>query len=138
MARRNKPRLVRVNLDTIQHWVDTGRLDVSKVITIKTLVETRCIKKVKDGVVILAKGGHFLSHAINLEVTHASQAAIKIIEKAGGSVKCFDYDRKTLRALLKPNRFWSQPSPSLPTQPNIPARYFDENRQGYLYSKVGM
>ncbi|KAJ3218953.1 YmL10 [Dinochytrium kinnereticum] len=133
---RDKLRLSRIHLDTIQHWVDSGRLDASKPITIKSLVDSGCIGTVKDGVVLLAKGGHFLRQALTFELTHASQLAIKMVEAKGGKITCFDYDRKTIRALLKPERYLSPPNPSPPTGKNIPMRYFDVNRRGYLSDKI--
>jgi hypothetical protein len=100
-----------------------------------------------------------LRDAIDIEVTHASQAAIHLIESRGGKVTCFDYDRKTLRSLLKPERFLGPPTPSLPTDRNIRrmycqfniiiplltcvlfptaflARYFDPAARGYLAGQV--
>ncbi|KAI8853539.1 ribosomal protein L18e/L15P [Chytridium lagenaria] len=133
---RDKLRLARIHLDTIQHWVDSGRLDASKPITIKSLVDSGCVGNVRDGVVLLAKGGHFLRHALEFELTHASQLAIKMVEGKGGKVTCFDYDKKTIRALLKPERFISPPLPSPITNKNIPMRYFDETRRGYLSDKI--
>ena len=44
-----------VNLDRVQSWIDQGRLDPSKTITVKELAESRCIHGVKDGVKLLAK-----------------------------------------------------------------------------------
>ncbi|KAJ3399724.1 YmL10, partial [Chytridiales sp. JEL 0842] len=131
-----KLKLARLYLDTVQHWIDSGRLDASKKITIKHLVDSGCIGSVKDGVVLLAKGGHFLRDAIDIEVTHVTKTAINLIEARGGKVTCFDYDRKTLRALLKPEKFLGPPKPSLPTDTNIPARYFDPASRGYLAGQV--
>ena len=39
-----------INLDTIQSWIDQGRLDPAKPITLKELVESRCLHGIKDGV----------------------------------------------------------------------------------------
>lgn len=44
-----------INLDRIQSWIDQGRLDVSKPITIKELNESRCLHGIKDGVKLLAR-----------------------------------------------------------------------------------
>lgn len=45
----------KVNLDKIQSWIDQGRLDPSKPITIKELTSSRCLHGVKDGVKLLAR-----------------------------------------------------------------------------------
>ena len=50
-----KLRLARVQLDKIQHWIACKRLDPSKPITMKHLLDSRCVGSIKDGVVILAK-----------------------------------------------------------------------------------
>jgi large subunit ribosomal protein L15 len=44
-----------VNLDRIQSWIDQGRLDPSKPITIKDLASSRCLHGIKDGVKLLAR-----------------------------------------------------------------------------------
>jgi len=44
-----------LNVDRIQSWIDQGRLDISKPITIKELNESRCLHGIKDGVKLLAR-----------------------------------------------------------------------------------
>lgn len=45
-----------INLDRIQSWIDQGRLDPSKPITMKELAKSRCLHGVKrHGVKLLAK-----------------------------------------------------------------------------------
>jgi large subunit ribosomal protein L15 len=45
-----------INLDRIQSWIDQGRLDPSKPITMKELQKSRCIHGVKrHGVKLLAR-----------------------------------------------------------------------------------
>ena len=45
-----------LNLDRIQTWIDEGRLDTSKPITLKELNDSRCLHGVKaDGVKLLAR-----------------------------------------------------------------------------------
>lgn len=45
-----------LNLDRIQSWIDQGRLDPSKPITMKELNDSRCLHGVKkDGVKLLAR-----------------------------------------------------------------------------------
>lgn len=44
-----------LNLNRLQEWIDAGRIDPSKPITFKELVETRCIHGIKDGVKLLVK-----------------------------------------------------------------------------------
>jgi hypothetical protein len=45
-----------INLDRIQSWIDQGRLDASKPITMKELKSSRCLHGVKrHGVKLLAR-----------------------------------------------------------------------------------
>ena len=44
-----------LNVDRLQSWVDQGRLDPSKPITMKELVDSRCLHRVKDGVKLLGR-----------------------------------------------------------------------------------
>lgn len=43
-----------VNLDKLQHWIETGRIDPSQPITMKHLLDSRCIHKIEDGVKLLS------------------------------------------------------------------------------------
>jgi large subunit ribosomal protein L15 len=44
-----------LNLGRVQNWIDQGRIDPSKPVTIRELFKTKCIQGVKDGVKLLAK-----------------------------------------------------------------------------------
>ena len=46
-----------LNLDRVQSWIDQGRLDPLKPITLKELVESRCLHGIKDGVKLLGRVG---------------------------------------------------------------------------------
>jgi large subunit ribosomal protein L15 len=90
-----------VNLNRIQEWIDQGRLDPTKPITVKELAESRCLHGVKDGVKLLARGKEELKTPINILVSRASAAAIETIEAAGGSVTTRYYTKQSIRRLLK-------------------------------------
>ncbi|EHL03681.1 putative 60S ribosomal protein L10, mitochondrial [Glarea lozoyensis 74030] len=90
-----------VNLNRIQEWINQGRLDPTKPITVKELAESRCLHGVKDGVKVLARGKQDLKTPINLLVSRASAAAIETIEAAGGSVTTRYYTKQSIRRLLK-------------------------------------
>ncbi|TPX59215.1 hypothetical protein SpCBS45565_g07807 [Spizellomyces sp. 'palustris'] len=127
-----KLRFTRLYLDTLQHFVETGKLDASKTITIKELAESKCVGKIKDGVVLLAKGGEFFNSKVDIEVTRASQVAMKLIEEKGGNVKCVYHGKEVLRSLLRPDRWAIMPKNPLPTTKENIARYTNESRRGYL------
>lgn len=43
-----------LNLDRLQHWITSGRIDASQPITMKHLLDSRCIHKIEDGVKLLS------------------------------------------------------------------------------------
>ena len=73
-----------VNLGRLQRAIDAGRLDVSKPVTTDSLRAAGLVKKVGDGVRLLAKGE--LKAKLTIEVAGASKAAVAAVEKAGGAV----------------------------------------------------
>ena len=75
-----------LNLYKLQDWVEQGRIDASKPITIKELCESRCVSNVKDGVKLLATGSEQLKSPLQVIISRASAKAISTIEAAGGSV----------------------------------------------------
>ncbi|KAI9783246.1 MAG: YmL10 [Geoglossum umbratile] len=89
-----------LNLDRVQSWIDQGRLDPLKQITLKELVESRCLHGIKDGVKLLGRGAEELRTPINIIVSRASASAIKAIEAQGGSVTSRFYTRPSIRRIL--------------------------------------
>lgn len=76
-----------VNLNKIQYWINAGRLDPSRPITLKQLASSRCIHGVRrDGVKLLARGSDELTTPIHIIVSRASASAIAAVEKVGGTV----------------------------------------------------
>ncbi|RKO84146.1 ribosomal protein L18e/L15P, partial [Blyttiomyces helicus] len=122
----------RVHLDSIQHWIDTGRLDASKKITLVELVRSNIIKKPKQGVMVLERGGEYLTHAIDLEVTYASEAAIGFIEANGGKITTVYHDKESIEMLLYPHKYMEKPGFRVPESPTEIARYADPERRGFL------
>src|SRR5688572_14588729 len=73
-----------VNLWRLAQAIEAKKLDPKKAIDGEALVAAGVIRRVKDGVRLLAKGE--LKTAIKITVYSASEAAIKAIEAAGGAV----------------------------------------------------
>jgi len=90
-----------INLDRIQDWIDQGRIDPSKPITVKELADSRCLHGVKDGVKLLARGKEKLKTPINILVSRASAEAISAIEAAGGKVTTRYYTKESIRRILR-------------------------------------
>lgn len=74
-----------VNLGRLQKAIDAGSIDASQPITTEVLLGANILSKTLDGVKLLAKGE--LKTAITIEVDRASEAAVKAVEAAGGTVK---------------------------------------------------
>ncbi len=73
-----------VTLARLQQAVDAGRLDMAKVVDAAALIEAGVIRRGLDGVRVLATGE--LKAALKLHINHATAAATKAIETAGGSI----------------------------------------------------
>lgn len=90
-----------INLDRIQQWIDAGRLDPSKPITVKELAKSRCLHGVKDGVKLLARGAETFKTPIDILVSRASTTAIDAVEAAGGKVTTRFYTASSIKRVLK-------------------------------------
>jgi large subunit ribosomal protein L15 len=123
-----------INLDRIQSWIDQGRLDPSKPITMKELHKSRCLHGVKrHGVKLLARvrrdrprrpfpqltrsqNPQHLTTAINIVVSRASADAIARIESLGGSVITRFYSPTSIKRVLRGD---SHPVVSLQAPPSL-------------------
>ena len=73
-----------INLGLIQKFIDAGKIDATADITQEALVASGALRRIKDGVRVLAKG-EFTSKA-NIIVHGASAGAVEAVAKAGGKV----------------------------------------------------
>lgn len=89
-----------VNLNKLQYWIDSGRLDPAYPITLKELNKTRCIHGVKDGVKLLGRGSEEFKTPINIVVSRASAEAIAAVEKAGGTVTTRYYTKTAIKRIM--------------------------------------
>ena len=80
----NRKEYAVINLGLIQKFIDAGKIDIKADITEEALVASGALRRVRDGVRVLAKG-EFTSKA-KINVTGASKGAIEAVEKAGGSL----------------------------------------------------
>ncbi|KAJ1480900.1 ribosomal protein L18e/L15P, partial [Baffinella frigidus] len=98
--------LAALNVDELMKFVKAGRLDTTKMITMKDLRDCGCIAKtVKKGIKLLSRGTKHIDRAVQVEVSDVSVKAREAIEAKGGTVKVAYYNRLGLRALLKPTKF---------------------------------
>ena len=80
---RNRKDYTEVNIGRVAKAIDAGKLDASN-ITEESLVEAGLVRRIRDGVRLLAKGD--APKKAKITVTGASKAAIEAVEKAGGNV----------------------------------------------------
>ena len=74
-----------VNLGQIERFIEAGKLKADGTIDEARLVECGMVRRLRDGVRVLAKGE--LKSKVALEVSGASKSAVEAVEKAGGSLK---------------------------------------------------
>lgn len=110
----------KVSLGRIQRWIDTGRLNPGHKITMRDLVTSGCIRRVKEGVVLRTGGA--LETPVDVEVTEVEPEAATAVVSAGGRVTLAWYNRLGLRALIKPEKWtklglplpkWARPPPKM-------------------------
>jgi large subunit ribosomal protein L15 len=110
-------------LDTIAEYVASGRLDGTQTITMKHMRDAGAVSKnVHDGIKLLGRGAAgFAASGLAIEVSRASASARAAVTAAGGTVTTVHYNRLSLRALLKPERFAAAPGlPPLLPRPAAP------------------
>ncbi|OAO15589.1 50S ribosomal protein L15 [Blastocystis sp. ATCC 50177/Nand II] len=121
-----------LNLGRLQQWIDAGRIDPTRVITMKDLLDSKAVHGIQYGVKLLADGKESLHSAIRIDVTRASKEAIAAVEKNGGQVICSHYNRLALRMLLKPDRFVPPYPLRARPPPKLMGYYLKDENRGYL------
>jgi large subunit ribosomal protein L15 len=74
-----------VSLGRVQAAIDAKKLDAKETVNAEALIKAGVIRRVKDGIRLLADGE--LTAKVSFDLAGASKAAIEKVEKAGGSVK---------------------------------------------------
>ncbi|ETN45133.1 ribosomal protein L15 [Cyphellophora europaea CBS 101466] len=88
-----------INLDTIQEWINQGRLNPEQPITLRELCASRALHGIKDGVKLLGRGREALTTPIHLVVSRASKSAIAAVEALGGTVTTRFYTPLSIRRI---------------------------------------
>ena len=125
-----------VNLLQLQQWIDKGRIDASKPITVRDLWRSGIVgRHVKEGVKVLGAGAESFQATVDLEVSDASASAIARIEELGGRITTKHWGRVALRAHLKPHKFATMPkNPAPPLK--LMKHYNSDAKRGYLSRHV--
>ncbi len=74
-----------VGLGRLQTFIDSGRIDASKTIDEAALLASGLVRRLHDGVRILANGE--ITSKADIVVTGASKAAVAQVEAAGGALR---------------------------------------------------
>lgn len=131
-----------LNLDTLQTWIDAGRLDPSAPITLKHLLDSRAVHGIKDGVKLLGRGANIFKSPITIEVSRASASAIAAIEAAGGTVTTRYFTKDGIRRLTKPHLYADEDGVvEMPRLADASSRwdleyYRDPKHRGYLSDQL--
>ncbi len=126
-----------MNLDKLQHFITLGRIvpKQNSFVTIRDLLVSGIITNVSDGIKILANGKEEFKTPIHLEVSMASEEAIKSVEAAGGTITCTYFNPLALRAVTKPYKFFILPRRARPP-PKLMPFYLDRSKCGYLSPEI--
>lgn len=131
----HKREFEKINLKKLQFYIDMGRIDASKKITMKDMLDCGLFKNIKHGVKLLGDGAEHLSQPINIEVSAASASAIEAVEEAGGIVVSKYHNALALRAHLKPHKFDVLPNEARPP-PKLMDYYTNFEKRGYLSAEM--
>jgi hypothetical protein len=89
-----------VNLDCLQEFITSGRIDPSQPITPKEIIQSGLVTTIKDGIKLLARGKSTLTTPITVLVSRASASAIQAVEAAGGKITTRYYTKLAIKRLL--------------------------------------
>jgi large subunit ribosomal protein L15 len=128
-----------ISLHKLQTLIDTNRLDTSKPIDLTQLVNTGLVTFYPDqkhfGFQLTDDGADFFKSKINIEVQHANELVIAMIEKNGGTIRTAYYDPFALHALKNPKQWFEKGAPipkrQLPPQDAVDY-YTNPKNRGYL------
>jgi large subunit ribosomal protein L15 len=125
-----------LNLGKLQQWIDAGRIDPTKPITFKELLDTRAVHGIKDGVKLLGDGADKFKTPIEITVSRASATAIEAIEKAGGKVTTRFFNKVGIKSITHPHLV-EQPHRLAGASSRFDIEYYrDPAHRGYLSGDV--
>ena len=126
-----------LNVEKLQDWIEQGRIDTTRTITMKDLVDSGLITRIKHGVKLLGQGSETFNTKVDIEVSQASQTAIAAVEKSGGQIKTVYHNRLALRALLKPHKFEGRTFPRrAKPPPKLMPYYTDYKNRGEFSTEM--
>lgn len=121
-----------INLDRLQHLVDTRRLDPARPITLQSFLRAGLTVS-RDGVKILGGGRESLRTPVEVHAARFTKTAVEAIEGIGGRTLAVYHGPEAVRQLRNPGRF-ARKHPELAGQPFSPPSRL---RDRLLYSRPG-
>jgi len=85
-----------VSIARVEQAVEAGKLDAKKPVTADALKDAGVIRRIRDGVRLLADGD--VKSKLTFDIAGASKAAVEKIEKAGGKVNLPPREEKPEKA----------------------------------------
>ena len=152
----SKP-LTPLNVGRLQAWIDSKRIDPTKPITLKELVESRCVHGIKNGLKLLGdvrpqlfltffgppltppdckQGAATFKTPVNITVSCASSSAITAIEAAGGSITTRYFNRQAILQTVYPHYYPDNPRMADPVSRKRLEYYRNPDKRGYLASTL--
>jgi len=126
------PDMAVLNLEKLQQWIENGRIDPTKQITVKEMHDSGLVARFKDGIKLLGRGKETFNTPIDILVSRASESAINAIEQAGGKIMTRYYTKQSIQRLIKGESVSS--STPLPTGPEHVESVLEETRKRpFLY-----
>lgn len=133
-------RLSIINLNRLQHLIDTGRIDKEKPVTIQSFNGILKLKKMGGGIKIMGAGSdYWREKGLTIMATLFSPKAIETLEKSNCIPVAIWHNFLSLRALYSKNSF----SLGLPIQKHLPPLNYKDRllysswaERGYLNKKV--
>lgn len=137
----NSKHYTEINLDRLQHLIDTGRLDASLPITLKSFMDAG-VTVSKDGLKILGGGRDFLRQPIEIHATRFTETAIEAIKAVGGRPVAVFHTPEAIRQIKAPARY-ARKNPEYahlafdpPTRLKDRLFYEDPKNAGYLAREI--
>lgn len=128
-----------INMHRLQVMIETNRIDISKPIDITTFCNTGLYSlspaERQYGFQLKDEGADIFKAKINIEVQHASELVIAMIEKNGGVIRTAYYDMNALHAMINPKKFFEKgvPIPRRMIPPQDAVEYYtNAKNRGYL------
>lgn len=94
-----------LNFSRLYYYIEKGRIDTNKPITIRDIFEAGVFSRIKHGIKLLSRGLEKIDRPLHFEVTDASKSAIDAVNAKGGSVKLIYKTDAQVAYHIKPYKF---------------------------------